>query len=351
MTSRQGIVGSIERPVRQVYKGLREKREGLPVHRHLHAKLGSLYAFRSELDAWWRDGQGRIEQSERVGSETLESQPPFQNETVAPGARPREGAGVPGTLRGLSDPATGGVLRPGVRPWSVVAGGGLLIVIAFTTAWTVGHRIGVRSREQTPTQSPPSFLTLTSRRGYIPQARFAPDGETVVYSAAWDGQPLDVYLTRLDSIESRSLGLYGASVLAVSSNGELAISEGCRYDHAGLGCLGTLARVPLAGGAPRTVAEHVRQADWSPDGFQLAAVVEDRLRRTFRLEYPVGRVLYTSPPDGWIGYPRVSPAGDLIAFSRKRLMSRTPSHSGRDGRQLSSVLPPSVVSRWTCGCH
>jgi eukaryotic-like serine/threonine-protein kinase len=43
-------------------------------------------------------------------------------------------------------------------------------------------------------------------------------------------------------------------------------------------------------------------------------VVEDRRRRTFSLEYPVGRVLYTSPPDGWIGYPRVSPAGDLIAF-------------------------------------
>ncbi len=146
--------------------------------------------------------------------------------------------------------------------------------------------MGARGRDQASTQSPPSFLTLTSRRGYIPQARFAPDGQTVVYSAAWDGQPLDVYLTRLDGIESRSLGLPGASVLAISSKGELAISEGCQYDHAGLGCFGTLARVPLAGGAPRPIAENVRQADWSPDGAHLAAVIEDRARRTLPPRVP-----------------------------------------------------------------
>ena len=29
-----------------------EKREGMPVHRHVHDKLGSVYAFRSELDVW-----------------------------------------------------------------------------------------------------------------------------------------------------------------------------------------------------------------------------------------------------------------------------------------------------------
>ena len=30
-----------------------ERREAMPVHRHVHEKLGSVYAFRSELDAWW----------------------------------------------------------------------------------------------------------------------------------------------------------------------------------------------------------------------------------------------------------------------------------------------------------
>lgn len=31
-----------------------ERREAMPVHRHVHEKLGSVYAFRSELEAWWR---------------------------------------------------------------------------------------------------------------------------------------------------------------------------------------------------------------------------------------------------------------------------------------------------------
>ncbi|HEY5617077.1 MAG TPA: tetratricopeptide repeat protein [Vicinamibacterales bacterium] len=32
-----------------------ERCEGLPVHRHVHRKLGSVYAFRPELDDWWRN--------------------------------------------------------------------------------------------------------------------------------------------------------------------------------------------------------------------------------------------------------------------------------------------------------
>jgi TolB-like protein/Tfp pilus assembly protein PilF len=39
-----------------------ERREGLPVHRHLHDKLGSVYAFRSELDVWSRSRRLRHEQ-------------------------------------------------------------------------------------------------------------------------------------------------------------------------------------------------------------------------------------------------------------------------------------------------
>jgi len=31
-----------------------EKREGMPVHRHLHDKVGSVYASQTELDAWVR---------------------------------------------------------------------------------------------------------------------------------------------------------------------------------------------------------------------------------------------------------------------------------------------------------
>jgi Tol biopolymer transport system component len=73
---------------------------------------------------------------------------------------------------------------------------------------------------------------------------------------------------------------------------------------------GTLARMPLVGGAPREVLENVQWADWSPDGTQLA-VVRDVAGRN-RLEYPVGKVVYET--GGWISHPRISRHGDMIAF-------------------------------------
>jgi hypothetical protein len=38
-----------------------EKREALPVHRHVHEKLGSVYAYTSEVDAWWEGRRQQIE--------------------------------------------------------------------------------------------------------------------------------------------------------------------------------------------------------------------------------------------------------------------------------------------------
>src|SRR5260370_32539810 len=73
---------------------------------------------------------------------------------------------------------------------------------------------------------------------------------------------------------------------------------------------GTLARVPLGGGAPREVLDDVQWADWSPDGTNLA-IVRDYNGQN-RLEYPVGKVLYQTA--GWISHPRFSPNGKLIAF-------------------------------------
>src|SRR5450755_1072007 len=49
-----------------------EKREGMPVHRHLHDRMGSVYAFRSELDAWTH---GRRDQQSSNGTEPSGSEP------------------------------------------------------------------------------------------------------------------------------------------------------------------------------------------------------------------------------------------------------------------------------------
>jgi TolB-like protein/Tfp pilus assembly protein PilF len=46
------IAAYLRRSVRTVHRW--EKEEGLPVHRHLHKRLGTVYAFKSEIDAWWQ---------------------------------------------------------------------------------------------------------------------------------------------------------------------------------------------------------------------------------------------------------------------------------------------------------
>ena len=40
--------------------------EGLPVHRKVHKKQASVYAYKAEIEAWWNDGRQRLEQSEQV---------------------------------------------------------------------------------------------------------------------------------------------------------------------------------------------------------------------------------------------------------------------------------------------
>src|SRR5271155_757192 len=51
-----------------------ERQEGMPVHRHLHHKRGSVYALTSELDAWRRGRKLRSsEQEEEEAAPALEA--------------------------------------------------------------------------------------------------------------------------------------------------------------------------------------------------------------------------------------------------------------------------------------
>ncbi len=161
-----------------------------------------------------------------------------------------------------------------------------------------------------PPYQPPLYRQLTFRRGSIRSARFAPDGQTILYSAAWQGNPTDVFTARPEAPESRSMGLSHTQLMSVSSTAEMAVLLNSKAVGAWVS-MGTLARAPLSGGAPREVLEQVQWADWSPDGNSLA-VVRDFGGRN-RLEYPIGKPLYQT--GGWIGHPRVSPKGDFIAFA------------------------------------
>jgi hypothetical protein len=154
----------------------------------------------------------------------------------------------------------------------------------------------------------PTYRQLSFRRGTVFSARFAPDGPAILYSAAWDGEPIELYSTRAEFPESRSLG-FRAQLFAVSTTGEMAIALDSRYvSHRQL--RGTLARVPPEGAAPRPTLEGVHEAEWTPDGKALAVVREVAGR--YRLELPAGNVLYET--GGWISHPRVHPKGTHVAF-------------------------------------
>jgi eukaryotic-like serine/threonine-protein kinase len=159
---------------------------------------------------------------------------------------------------------------------------------------------------ETPT---PSYQRLTFNRGTIWNARFAPDGQSVVYSATWNGNPLDIFAVRAGKTESRSLKLEKADLLAISASNEMAVLR--NRQHIGLfRSRGTLARLPIDGGAARDLLEDVQEADWSPDGTELAVV--RWVNGQSQLEYPIGKVLYKSA--GHLNHPRISPKGDRVAF-------------------------------------
>ena len=150
------------------------------------------------------------------------------------------------------------------------------------------------------------------RRGPVTSARFAPDGQMVVYTASWDGARTPrLYSVRAESPESLPLPFAGR----LRRRRDLPrrrdahpeapeLLDGVRaYRHAG----------PIAAvreRAARDLLEDVGHADWSPDGSSLAVVRAPGWR--YRLEYPAGKVLYET--GGWISHPRVSPTGDEVAF-------------------------------------
>jgi len=206
-------------------------------------------------------------------------------------------------LESLSGLSGSGTARPPARrsPRRGVLLAAGLPVLAGLLGWFLHGRL------HRPTS--PTYQQVSYRRGVIYGARFAPDAETIVYGASWNGQPIRVFSTRIGSTESRDLGLPPADLLAVSRSGELAICLGKKSIFSSC----TLARVPLAGGAPREISSNVFDADWTPDGQGLAII--RRLPDRNLIEYPIGKVLYTTPNELYA--VRFSPRGDVLAFSEQ----------------------------------
>jgi len=211
-------------------------------------------------------------------------------------------------LRGRSDRASGATTPPAGAP-SRRNRALIPLVAVAATMLVAGAVAGARLWGRATEASPLTFLRLTYDTGTLWNARFAPDGQNVVFAAAWNGRPIRTYLSRTDRVGVTPLTLPDASLFSMSATGELAVSLGHTFD--GWMGEGTLARAPIIAGAPRALVEHVREADWSPDGSDLAIV--RRVGSMERLEFPVGTVLYQTT--GYISHIRFSRDGQRLAFA------------------------------------
>ncbi len=197
------------------------------------------------------------------------------------------------------DRKSAGKLPPRRLLWVSLA---IVMCAALLAAGVWLGRSSVRSQ-------PPEIQRLTVNRGTVYSARFTPDGRNALYAASWEGAPIEIFSTDLKFHGSRSMGLTGTDLLAVSSSGEMAVLQPSETLFM-TGMTGTLGQVPLTGGTPRQIAEKIEWADWSPDGKTLAIV--HQVAGKERLEFPLGHVLYET--SGWISHVRVSPNGREIAF-------------------------------------
>jgi hypothetical protein len=184
-----------------------------------------------------------------------------------------------------------------------IAVAGLCGIAALAGAYFAGRR--------SVSGKPGEYERLTFQRGYIRGARFTPDGQNVIYSAAWEGRPYEVFSSHIGDHNVRSLELKNTMVLGISAAGDIALLTNVRRSpESSWMQSGTLARVSESGGGAREILEDVWDADISRDGKQFTVVRSPAGLQ--QLEYPIGKVRFKT--NGYISHPRISPDGKLVAF-------------------------------------
>ncbi|MFI5184422.1 MAG: protein kinase, partial [Vicinamibacteria bacterium] len=198
------------------------------------------------------------------------------------------------------------------RPEAAGRRGLLVGVLAFAALAMTSLGTWWLGRRSAPLATLPTFQRLTFRSGMVHSARFAPDGETILFSAQRGSNPPELFSTRAATRGERPLGLTDVLLLAISSKEEMALllrPKPFAFDTSE----GVLARASMAlGAAPRESLEGVISADWSHDGKNLAVI--HVVGEQYRLEYPMGHVLVAPDPPAWMSQLRVSPTDDRVAL-------------------------------------
>ena len=234
------IAAYMRRDVKTVQRW--EKREGMPVHRHLHDKAGSVYAFRAELDEWTHHRR------------------PARPED-GPDSRDSGMAGA-GAGRGLSE------TWRHRWPWVLAVLGAIVALAVAASLRRAGQDVGNPLAELT-------FLPLTDFAGIEYAAAISRDGKLVAFLSDRDG-PTDVWLTQVGSGEFHNLTrgaareLVNSSVrtLGFSPDGSLVTFWARRFDASQKSEI-SIWGVPVLGGSPRVYLDGVAEYDWSEDGTRL----------------------------------------------------------------------------------
>ena len=222
-----------------------EKREGMPVHRHLHDRMGSVYASRAELDAWTRSRN--LPPAQETSDNGLETSPPA----------PVPPQPLPGTFR---------TWRTFVLPLGLVA------------ALAIGAGLWLQRTEHF-WRSPIAdarFQTVSDFDGLEQAAAVSRDGHLIAFLSNRDGQT-DVWLTQAGSGAFHNLTHGSIEELAnpsirtpgFSPDGSLVTFWVRKPGGSSGGDIGVWA-IPTLGGEPRPYLEGVAEYDWSHDGGRLA---------------------------------------------------------------------------------
>ena len=241
------IAGYLRRDVTTVQRW--ERREGMPVHRHVHDKQASVYAFRSDLDAWARS---RLERPAA--------------DDPAPEPVPDEAA------QGPEPTGLAASVRPAARRrrrgrW--LFGAAARLAIAALTVWLV------RRDPSSTLLTNARFQPLTDFPGNEQSAALSRDGRFVAFLSDRDGK-MDVWFTQVGTGKFSNLTRGAETDITNSSLRTLGFTPDgtlVTYWRRVIDTAGThigIWAVPVGGGPPRPYLDGVAEADWSADGRRLA---------------------------------------------------------------------------------
>ena len=314
-----------------------EKREGMPVHRHLHDRAGSIYAFTAELDEWARSRNVRVEhEQEKENGKDIASRivPALPPRSVVPSTRARWRLILPlAAVAALLAIAAGFWLRKTEYFWR-------------------DPIAGARLQE------------VTDFEGVEQAAAVSRDGQFVAFLSDRDG-PMDVWVTQVGSGQFHNLtrgnfpGLANPSLrtLGFSPDGSFVTFWFRKKDGSNAENISIWA-VPTLGGQPKPYLEGVAEFDWSHDGSRLTYHTPgpgDPLFVSTGGRRAEDRPIFTAPAGLHSHFPLWAPDSEFIYFVQGSLPDkldvwRIPPAGGTPERITSHngrVIYPALLDRRT----